>query len=281
VHARIDSGAGSVYADPTLLQQVVVNLCTNAWQAMGGHVGKLEVTLSPVDVHAEFAHAHPPLQPGPGVLLTVADTGPGVPPEIAERIFEPFFTTKAVGEGSGLGLPIVHGVVTRYNGCINFRTDATGTTFQVYLPRVQDAGDPAAEQPASEAPAAGVGRILFVDDEVAIAELTAHLLAKYGYQVSTHTSALEALEVFRAAPNRFDLVISDYTMPKMTGIELLRQIRNLRPGIPVLLTTGYADETVLSHMAGVNPPRILRKPFSPSGLARLVQELLSQAKSPK
>lgn len=268
----IDPDCGYVLADPTLIHQVVMNLCTNAYQAMQGSVGCLAVTMAPIVLD----HSHSSLPAGSYVKLTVSDTGPGIPAETADRVFEPLYTTKAAGQGTGLGLAMVHGVVASCGGSVTFEsTPGKGTSFFVYLPRVTAAPEPAAKAPG---PAPGGNeRILFVDDEEDIAKLGVRMLQDLGYGVVSRTSSLAALELFTADPYAFDLVISDLTMPKMTGQQFIGKLRDLRPDIPAILISGFHDAAVPAEQAsGVPPVECVKKPFSRSDLALAIRRALDR-----
>ena len=199
---------------------MLLNLCANAAHAMRETGGRLEVRLEAVEVDEQVTAQHPELQPGPYVCITVTDTGHGMIPEVMERIFEPFFTTKAPGEGTGMGLALVHGIVTNHGGTVLVASVVgQGTTFTVYLPCSADLGQDHASQEGSLPYGAPTGaeRVLLVDDEATLVHLGEAILQRLGYEVVVCTSSTEALEVFRAAPQGFDLVITDQTMPHMTG----------------------------------------------------------------
>ncbi len=235
---HIDPQSGAVMADPTQMHQVLMNLCANAEHAMRQHGGQLEVRLESTRVDVPFAARHPPLRPGPHVRLIVRDTGHGIPPEVRDRIFDPFFTTKAVGEGTGMGLAVVHGIITHHDGAILIESQPSqGTTFTIYLPQWMDA-TVEDRQTDFEIPA-GRGHILFVDDEAALTRAGQAMLARLGYSVTAHTDSQKAFACFQATPEAFDLVITDQTMPTMTGEMLSQAIRNLRPDIPIILCTGF------------------------------------------
>lgn len=271
---RIDPDSGCIFADPGLIHQVVMNLCTNAYQAMSTGPAELDVALAPVEVGPAHPAVHPEIPAGPYVLLTVTDTGPGIPLKIADRVFEPFFTTKATGEGTGLGLSVVHGIVTGYGGFVRFQNrQPVGTTFFVYLPRVLAEQRLAKE--TVEPPPRGTGRILFVDDEEPIAVLGARILQELGYTVTSKTSSVDALHLFTQAPGLFDLVVTDFTMPHMTGGELIARLKQVRPDIPIILTSGFNDQVVgpeESKRLGIG--EYLKKPFSGGALARAVRRVL-------
>ena len=241
IRQNIDPECGQVRADATQIEQIVMNLCTNAYQALEDTGGLLEVSLTPLEVSPEDARAHPHLQKGPHVKLTVHDTGPGIDPAIVKRVFEPFLTTKGVGEGTGLGLSIVHGIVTAHGGAISCRSEVgKGTSFFVYLPRLGEAA--AEKREHSEAAPRGAEHILFVDDEESIARLVQQMLSTLGYRVTAFTSSVEAFETFRAAPAEFDLVITDLAMPKLSGVDLARKLTQIRPDVKVLLSTGLREQ---------------------------------------
>jgi signal transduction histidine kinase/CheY-like chemotaxis protein len=277
---NIDPDSGCVFADPSLIHQVVINLCTNAYQAMAGGPGQLEVTLAPVEVDSALGGAQAEIPAGDYIQLTVSDTGPGIPAMIADRVFEPFFTTKATGEGTGLGLSVVHGIVTGYRGFIRFENrQPAGASFFVYLPRVP-AGQPLKTE-TLEPPPRGTGRILFVDDEEQIASLGARILQELGYTVTSSTSSVDALYLFARAPDLFDLVITDFTMPQMTGGELIARLKEVRPGIPIILTSGFNNQVITveeGRKLGVG--EYLKKPFSGVALAHAVHRVLLSVERP-
>ena len=279
---RIEPRCGHIFADPSLIHQVVINLCTNAYQAMTDSSGRaevpapvLEVTLVPVDVGPRFAELSDRLPDGQYVRLTVSDCGRGIPAEIADRVFEPFFTTRKTGQGTGLGLSVVHGVVTGYGGLVTFRSNASGgTTFVIYLPRVAaaDSLDNDAPEPLKRA----TGRILFVDDEAAIVRLATTVLQDLGYTVTPETSSTAALRQFTQSPD-FDLLICDFMMPHLNGGELIRSVKQIRPELPVILISGFNDSVMTpDEIAQAGIDEYLRKPFSPAALGQAVQRVLAR-----
>ncbi len=231
----------TVLADPTQIHQIIMNLCTNAYHAMRETGGILAVSLSEIEIRGED-EGYGELVPGRYMKLEVSDSGCGIAPEVKDKIFEPYFTTKKTGEGTGLGLAVVHGIVKSYNGHITVYSEpGRGTTFHVYLPVIEEN---AAELPAEEAYAdiAGRGeRILFVDDEPQLREFAERLFSKNGYQVTTFTNGVQALEEVTEHPDRFDLIITDMTMPYMTGTELAQKILGIRPDMPIILCTGQSE----------------------------------------
>ncbi len=270
----IDPDSGCVFADPGLIHQVVMNLCMNASQAMAGGPGQLDVTLAPVDLDPVLHEFHAAIPAGHYIQLTVSDTGSGIPPKIADRVFEPFFTTKATGEGTGLGLSVVHGIVTGYGGFIRFENrQPVGTSFFVYLRRVP--AQPRLDTETLALSPRGTGRILFVDDEEPIALLGARILQELGYTVTFKTSSVDALYLFISAPDRFDLVITDFTMPHMTGGELIVRLKQVRAGIPTILTSGFNDQVIsVEESSKLGIAEYIKKPFSGVALAHAVHRAL-------
>lgn len=274
--SHIDPDAGGVLADPTNLQQILLNLCANAEYGMRQTGGILEVSLTRSEVEAA-APANPAgLPPGSYVRLTVRDTGDGMPPEVVERIFEPFFTTKGVGEGTGMGLAIVHGIVTSYGGAVTVESiPGEGSTFIVDLPRMAET----VETVPSESPEAlpqGHGCILFVDDEEPLVRLGRESLEALGYEVVSSLSSVEALGLFQATPQRFDLVITDQTMPVMTGERLARELRRIRADIPIVLCTGFSPLIDAERAAALGISAFCLKPVDIQELARTIERVLGR-----
>ena len=240
IQCRIDEKAGSVLANSVELHQILMNLCTNAVHAIGSAAGSVEICARRTDVTANEREAFPDLEPGTYVELSVADSGQGIRPEILERIFDPYFTTKAKGVGTGLGLAVVHGIVKKSSGTIRVASrSGQGSRFSIYLPQLDL---PSAAAPSPSRPLqGGTGRILFVDDEGMIADIGEKILKRLGYDVVSQTSPAAALEIFKADPRAFDLVISDQTMPGMTGDALAGELMRIHPDIPVILCTGYSQ----------------------------------------
>jgi CheY-like chemotaxis protein len=239
IRQRLDRYSGAVFADPSQMHQVLLNLFSNAEHAMRPSGGVLEVQLNAVEPDEQLLAQYPDLNPEPYVRLIVRDTGQGMEPTVLSRIFEPFFTTKDIGEGSGMGLAVVHGITTSHGGVIDVQSaPGEGTTFTIYLPRIADVA--VEETPVLEALPHGSGRILFVDDERLLVRWGQEMLERLGYEVVAYTRSGEALEAFRRAPHRFDLVITDQTMPYLTGEKLAAEIKRLRPDIPIILCTGFS-----------------------------------------
>ena len=269
-----------VQANRTQLHGVMMNLGANADYAMREGGGRLVVRMDLVEVDAAFATAHPPLSPGRHVCLTMDDTGSGMAPEVMTRIFEPFFTTKPTGAGTGMGLAIVHGIITNHKGVVTVESSqGAGTRFAVYLPvvntSVTQVADP--ELPVPQ----GKGRVLLVDDEETVVLAMQGLLESLGYDVVVHTRSPEALEAFRTDPDRFDVVITDQTMPQMTGEDFIHALRRLRPELPVILCTGFSHVMDARKARALGQVTFLMKPVDAYELGVLLQQLLvRQSKSP-
>ncbi len=272
IRQRIDDD-GAVVADPAMLHQVIMNLCTNAFRAMGDK-GVLDIALDRVQITEFRPGLVGNLSPGEWVCLKVEDDGCGMTPEVLERIFEPYFTTREAEGGTGLGLSTVYGILRDLGGDIRVTsTPGKGSVFEVFLPAAQDAGSVEASVVETALPG-GNERLLCVDDEPPIVEICRRSLEYLGYQVTTRTSSVEALELFRARPNDFDLVITDYTMPHMTGLELARKIRAVRSDIPVVLATGYSEMIGPEQLDHYGIDGLLAKPIVRRDLARMVRAVL-------
>jgi PAS domain S-box-containing protein len=273
-----DPGLGVALADPTQIHQVLVNLCTNAAHAMREKGGALSIRLSSAAFEEDARLRPPDLDPGSYFKLTVEDTGHGMAPSTLERIFDPYFTTKQIGEGSGLGLAIVHGIVKRHGGAITVHSEpGKGTVFHVYFPRIETARAP--ENAENEPIPGGTERVLFVDDEKALTAMSEKMLQRLGYRVLAKTSSIEALEAFRAHPDGFDVVITDYTMPKMTGLALAREVIRIRPDIPVILCTGFTEKIIADEAMKAGISEFALKPLNLREIARLVRRALERKKA--
>lgn len=265
----------TVSADPTQIHQVVMNLCTNAWHAMREHGGRLKVLLEPCQVDALMAERHAGLRPGMYVRLSVEDTGHGMNAATLARIFEPFFTTKAPGEGTGLGLSVVHGIMQSHEGVVTvYSQPGKGTAFRLYFPATPGASASVTDA-AQPVPMGHGERILFVDDEEILTKMGKKTLERLGYVVEAHSNSLEALEMVRADPAVFDLVITDLTMPGITGIQLAEQLRAIRPDLPVILTTGYTANLTSNRIQELGLTELLLKPMSLQTLAGAVARVLA------
>jgi len=265
-----------VLADATRIHQVLMNLCANAAHAMGEEGGELTVSLDPVDLAAPLACHGQELPAGAYVRLQVADTGCGMGPADLERIFDPYYTTKPVGEGTGLGLAVLLGIVRGHRGGVAVQSaPGRGTVFSVYLPRIE-AGLAGGDDGVAVAPG-GDERVLFVDDEEFYVDLARDLLGALGYRVTAVRSGPEALERFGRAPRDFDLVITDQTMPKLTARELARRLRVLRPDVPIILCTGFSEAVQDRSPQVLGVSRVLQKPMRLHELAVAIREVLAAA----
>jgi PAS domain S-box-containing protein len=275
IRQAIRQNAGRVLADPSQMHQVLMNLCTNAEHAMRPDGGVLEVRLDAMAIEPAFAAAHPPLQPGPHVRLAVRDTGHGMPPAVLERIFDPFFTTKGPGEGTGLGLAMVHGIVTQHGGAVTVESaPRRGTRFHVYLPC--DHAEVSQAAPEGQPARGGGERILVVDDEPSLAYLWSEMLLGAGYRTVTFTRSLEALEAFQRAPEAFDLAVVDQTMPHMTGERLAQEMLRHRPDFPIILCSGVSQAAGEERARETGIRSFLLKPLARRDLLMAVQHALPQ-----
>ncbi len=272
---EIYSDVGKVMMDPVQLHQVIMNLVVNASQAMGSEPGVLVVALDAVNVDETFANLIQQLTPGPYVRLQVSDTGIGMTKEIMERIFEPFFTTKEVGQGTGMGLAAVHGIVTGYKGAVTVDSKlGEGTTFSVFLPRVMVADNDTAEEQVMNTTASKGKHILFVDDEELLADMSRQMLERMGYSVTATTDSTEALKLFTAEPGKYDLVITDQTMPKMTGDVLVKELLKIRPDLPVILCTGYTHKITPEDAKEIGIKEFLMKPIVGRDMQAVIEKVL-------
>jgi PAS domain S-box-containing protein len=273
IRQDVDTRSGLVLADATQMHQVLMNLCANAEHAMRKRGGLLEVSLRPVLLDAAFTAAHSPLEPGPYLRLRVRDTGHGMTAEVRERIFDPFFTTKAGGEGTGMGLAVVHGIVAAHGGAISVDSAPDqGATFEIYLPAW--AGRPAGEAQGPGDAQGGRESILLVDDEEPLVALWTRRLRGLGYRVTGCTSGVDALRTFRAAPHAFDVVITDQTMPHLTGDSLAVEMLRVRADIPIILCTGYSHTITEERAAALGIRAFLLKPCTMEEMATAIRGVL-------
>jgi signal transduction histidine kinase/ActR/RegA family two-component response regulator len=269
IRKMVDGVGGCILGDRTQIEQVVVNLCANASHAMKNS-GVLEVSLAEVGVKVDD-ESFPELDPGRYARLNVSDTGVGMPPSVKARALEPFFTTKAVGEGSGMGLAVVHGIVDSHGGAIRIESvENEGTSVEVLLPLCEATGEPVAVEERTTA--YGEGSILFVDDEEPILSSGKLLLELRGFRVTVATDGNEALELFRSDPAAFDVVVTDETMPGMTGLKLAEEILRIRPDIPVILVTGFSETATPAETQAVGVHTVLMKPMEIDKVAEVVRD---------
>ena len=276
IHETIDADCGVVLGDASQIHQIVVNLCQNAALAMQDQGGTLDVKLEPVRVDAALAARHPDLKPGRYIRLTVADSGCGMTPEVQERIFEPFFTTRGHGGGSGLGLPVVLGVVKSYEGAIIVYSEpGRGSVFNVYLPRVE--GEALVPETARPRRQAGAGeRILLVEDEQGQRASLTRSLTKMGYRVVARASGRSALGLFRKDPEAFDVVVTDQIMPGMSGLDLAAAILKTRPATPVVLCTGFSEKVNGHSVKSAGIREYVMKPFTLQEISRVIARALGK-----
>lgn len=275
----IDPDCGTILGDSSQIHQVLMNLCTNAYHAMRENGGTLTVSLKSVDIPAESDKTGD-MEPGPGayVRLKIGDSGKGMNQTVLERVFDPYFTTKKKGEGTGLGLAVAQGIVKSHNGFISVSsTPGVGTTFYIYLPRL-DVGSGVSKAASEEPLPGGDERILFVDDEEHLVHIWSKVLERLGYHVTSTTSSVEALEMFRKNPGGFDLLITDMNMPLLTGAQLTRSILEIRTDIPVILCTGYSEMIDESEAGNIGFRKYVMKPVLREDFARAVRKVLDEEK---
>jgi len=266
-----------INGNPSALQQVFINLCTNAAQAMEEDGGTLDITLADVEIDARDAMELSLPGPGSYVKITVSDTGPGIPPDVIDSIFEPYYTTREIGSGTGMGLAIAYGIVRKYGGRISVESRLKGkTVFTVLLPVIHSR-EPARPVVPDEDPR-GTERILLVDDEAPIVKMCKQALERLGYTVTARTDSNEALALFKATPGAFDLVITDMTMPDLTGDRLAAELMKIRSDIPVILFTGYSRKISGERAADIGIRAFAYKPVVKADLARTVRKALDSEK---
>lgn len=265
-----------VLADSTQIQQLVLNLGTNAWHALEGQPGRIRVAAETVEVTPELAVELPALEPGRHVRIAVEDTGKGMDEHTLEHLFEPFFTTKPPGQGTGLGLSVVHGIMQSHRGAVTVSSrPGQGSTFHLYFP-VFVAPVPEDTLPLPDLPAAGEGRrVLCLDDERPLTHLTTRMLERLGYQVVPFSEATEALRAFRAAPESFDLAVTDFNMPGMSGLDVARQLRETRPHLPIILSSGFISDDLVAQAREAGVHSLLQKPSGLEELTTAIQRALA------
>ena len=289
IDQRIESDA-LIMGNATQVHQIILNLCTNAAHAMDERGGTLTITLTNIDMDSETigellktaytVDALKPLESGPYIRLTVSDTGVGIPAEILGSIFEPYFTTKPQEEGTGMGLAVVHGIIKKYGGTMTVTSKLDhGTVFTVYLPMVKKSvASHSLDRQRSQPLPGGSERILLVDDEQTIVNVWERLFRSLGYDVTAHQRSLDALAAFQADPDGFDLVISDVTMPEMTGDRLTQKILNIRSEIPIILCTGFSSKISAETVLDTGARALLLKPLIKSEIAKKIRDILDDTK---
>jgi len=277
IQTRFDPGTPQIFADPSQLHQVIVNLATNATHAMAEGRGTLTIEVEASSLSAPLVEGPSALPAGHYATLAVTDTGTGMDAATLERIFDPFFTTKELGEGTGLGLAVVHGILKAHDGGVTVRSElGVGTTFRVFLPAAKVLAEGARPAAAAEVRGRG-GRVLCVDDEEAIVTATTRALGRLGYEVTGAVDPLQALESFQSDPSRYDAVVVDNSMPGISGLELARAILRLRPRMPVVMTSGSLPPEDASELKDAGVAEVVPKPSSPQDLAAALRRALERA----
>ena len=275
IQQNIDPEAGLILADPTQIHQIITNLCTNAFHAMEEIGGTLKVSLKNKVLTPDDLVSEPHVKPGQFVEISVGDTGPGIVPGIMDKIFDPFFTTKEVGKGTGMGLATIHGIAKKSGGFVSCKSSlGKGTTFYVYLPVQAVTAPPEAETTLLELVQSGIEHILFIDDEEMLAAMGKTMLERLGYRVTVETNSIEALKIIQSQPDAFDLVITDQTMPGMTGSDLARRILQIRPGLPIILCTGFSNQISEEKARIYGIKGFAMKPLTKKDLAVLIRKAL-------
>jgi len=272
--STIPKDVGMIMADPTQVHQILMNLITNASHSMEENGGELSITLEEI-VQQDDALPVFGLKPGHYVCLTISDTGSGMDQNTLKRIFEPYFTTKSLGKGTGLGLAVVHGIIKNLHGeIIAQSTVGKGSSFSVYLPKIIKKNEGVDMKTISIAQLNGDERILLIDDEKPILNIVGQVLTRFGYKVTSHNMSTDALECFKKSPYDFDLVITDMTMPELTGDKIVTEMKKVRPDIPVILCTGFSEKIANGIITGIKPDRILMKPAGKDDLLTTIRVLL-------
>jgi len=283
IEIRQNFGArlGNVMADPTQIHQVIMNLCTNAAHAMREKGGVLEVSLESADLDTFFAAQHADIPSGTYLKLTVSDTGCGMTMDVIEKIFDPYFTTKEKGVGTGLGLAVIQGIVKSHGGTITVESNpGMGSSFTIFLPVVDEKESLSITSTFTFLPM-GTERILYVDDEQELVDIATQMLESLAYEVVGTTSPVKALELFSANPGKFDLVITDMAMPKMTGVELSKECMRIRPDIPIILCTGFSEAVTEEEAKAMGMKAFVMKPIFKDKLALTITQVLHGKKEGK
>ncbi len=264
-------------ADPTQIHQVLINLCTNAAHAMREKGGVLEVSVVALELDEDTVAPYPDLAPGSYLTLSVSDTGHGIDDKIIDRIFEPYFTTKGLADVTGMGLSVVHGIVKSHGGVIAVQSErGKGTTFHIFFPTIDS--DVVSKTKASKPLPRGNERILFVDDEKALSDMGKKTLERLGYEVIATTNATEALDLFQKHHHKLDLVITDQTMPNMTGGMLAKELLRIRPDIPIILCTGYSEMITKDKAMDMGIRQFIMKPLVTRDLATTIRKVLDKGR---
>ncbi|MCD4721102.1 MAG: PAS domain S-box protein, partial [Desulfobacula sp.] len=281
IRVTLNTESGIVLADPIQMQQILMNLCTNSSQAIGRNRGRIDMALSNMD-YQKGDDLPPEIQPGSYVLLEVKDNGCGISEEIMHKIFDPFFTTKGIGEGTGLGLSVIHGIVKKHGGTVTVKSSVgVGTAFCIILPRLEHADIEINVEPSLELPE-GKEKIMLVDDETALLDILERILSNLGYDVHAYSSSLKALDAFKQNSNYFDLIVTDQLMPDMTGTDLISEIKKSNQNIPVILFTGIHEKKIdQKDYKSVRFNRILVKPLRNADLVFAIRKELDDNRKQK
>lgn len=269
--------AEKIKADPTQIHQVLINLCTNAAHAMDKEGGILSIKISPIEIDEININQYNDLRPGSYVQLTISDTGHGINEAIMTKIFDPYFTTKEVGKGTGMGLSVVLGIIKSHSGSISVYSEPNkGSTFKVLFPLVDETIE--IEKNEIMKIPGGNESILFIDDEKALTRMGAQILKRLGYQVHEETDPRMALDLFKSDPFRFDLIITDMTMPHLTGDLLAKEVLKLKPDIPIILCTGFSSKIDEGKAKEIGIFSYVEKPLNKIELAKTIRDALKNKK---
>ncbi|HEX7654966.1 MAG TPA: response regulator, partial [Verrucomicrobiae bacterium] len=275
IQSELPADGPPILGNATQIHQVIVNICVNAWHAMEGGQGRITVQLRQQTLDELAGTLHSTLRPGIYWCLSISDNGRGMSAKTLERIFEPFFTTKSPGQGTGLGLAVVHGIMQTHEGAVVASSElGMGSRFDLYFPAQLAAEITTSTAPLQETLAGGGRHVLVVDDEPSLNKVINRILQRQGYRTTAAASAAEALRYLRLAPASFDLVITDFSMPEIDGLSLARTVRELCPELPVILTSGYHEESMMADPAVNNVRTFLQKPLVPDQLLAAVQTVL-------
>ena len=275
IHRDIQTTEETILADPTQINQIIMNLCINASQAMEQTGGDINVTVAKVILENNSAKEYPDLKSGDHVKIIVSDTGPGIDPEIIDQIFDPYFTTKDVGKGSGMGLAVVHGIVKNHNGAISVNSRlGKGTKFIIFFPITTEKS--MVERKTTKDIPGGNETILFVDDEISIVKMVKRMFERFGYKIETATTPEEALGKFSLNPDHFDLVITDMTMPQMTGVKLSEKLMDIRKDIPIIVCTGHSTLVDEEKAKELGLAAYVMKPINMQETAQTIRKILDK-----